>query len=306
MHVYPDYYKEFCCIADKCKHNCCIGWEIDIDKDTLSVYQDMKGDFGKRLNDNISLADTPHFVLTDDERCPLLNDRNLCDIIISCGDSKLCTICKEHPRFHNELPQRTESGLGLCCEEAARLILSKKEKTALVGSDDLSTDDEIIILRDKVVDTFQDRETDIKTRISNALKFSGATAQQRSIKDWCDILLSFEQLDKKWGELLKTAKSNSAKSTEAFELFMSDRQEEYEQFIVYLAYRHLANSPDNEEFAKRMCFIQFAYRLILFLGAVIYDEHNEFTLEDQIELCRMFSSEIEYSDENLYTLFDIT
>jgi len=71
MHIYPDYYKDFCCIADKCKHNCCIGWEIDIDKDTLSVYKDMKGDFGKRLNDNISLADTPHFVLTDDERCPL-------------------------------------------------------------------------------------------------------------------------------------------------------------------------------------------------------------------------------------------
>ena len=27
----PDYYKDFQCIADKCKDSCCIGWEIMID-----------------------------------------------------------------------------------------------------------------------------------------------------------------------------------------------------------------------------------------------------------------------------------
>ena len=36
--VFPNYYKKFKCIADKCKHNCCIGWEIDIDNDTLEFY----------------------------------------------------------------------------------------------------------------------------------------------------------------------------------------------------------------------------------------------------------------------------
>ena len=25
----PSYYKDFKCIADKCRHSCCIGWEID-------------------------------------------------------------------------------------------------------------------------------------------------------------------------------------------------------------------------------------------------------------------------------------
>ena len=29
--IVPDYYKEFSCIADHCRHSCCIGWEIDID-----------------------------------------------------------------------------------------------------------------------------------------------------------------------------------------------------------------------------------------------------------------------------------
>ena len=34
----PDYYEEFKCIAQKCKHSCCVGWEIDIDDDTLAYY----------------------------------------------------------------------------------------------------------------------------------------------------------------------------------------------------------------------------------------------------------------------------
>ena len=26
----PSYYKTFQCIADKCEHSCCIGWEIEL------------------------------------------------------------------------------------------------------------------------------------------------------------------------------------------------------------------------------------------------------------------------------------
>ena len=303
MHIYPNYYDKFKCIADKCKHNCCIGWEIDIDDDTFDFYKGVDGEFGKRLKNNIGIEEIPHFILKDNDRCPFLNDKNLCDIIKTLGEDKLCDICAEHPRFHNELPQRVESGLGLCCEEAARLILSQKEKATLKG--DPKTDDEIIILRDKVIDIFQDRNTDIKTRINNALNLCDTRANDRSMSEWCDILLSLEQLDPQWGNLLKNAKSNADKNTEAFELFMNDRTEEYEQFIVYLAYRHLANSPDLFEFTNRLCFIAFAYKLLLFLGAVIYDKNDDFTLDDHIELVRLFSSEIEYSDENLYALFDI-
>ena len=36
--VVPSYYKEFRCIADKCNHSCCKGWEIDIDDETYKKY----------------------------------------------------------------------------------------------------------------------------------------------------------------------------------------------------------------------------------------------------------------------------
>ena len=40
--IVPEYYKEFKCIASKCKNNCCIGWEIDIDKDTYELYKSFR------------------------------------------------------------------------------------------------------------------------------------------------------------------------------------------------------------------------------------------------------------------------
>ena len=93
---FPQYYKKFKCIADRCTDNCCIGWEICIDKKTGEFYNSVEGDFGKRLRDNIQDGS---FVLCG-ERCPFLNDKNLCDIIINLGENSLCGICAEHPRYY--------------------------------------------------------------------------------------------------------------------------------------------------------------------------------------------------------------
>ena len=61
--VVPNYFKEFKCIADKCKDCCCIGWEIDIDENTAQYYKSLKTDFGKELCQNISFGETNHFIL---------------------------------------------------------------------------------------------------------------------------------------------------------------------------------------------------------------------------------------------------
>ena len=37
--VMPDYSEGFRCIAGKCRHSCCIGWEIDIDEKTYEKYR---------------------------------------------------------------------------------------------------------------------------------------------------------------------------------------------------------------------------------------------------------------------------
>ncbi len=306
MHVFPDYYEKFRCIASKCKHNCCIGWEIDIDDSTLGYYNSVKGDFSQRLKENIELSDTPHFKLCENERCPFLNSSNLCDIILKLGENSLCDICREHPRFHNELPDRIESGLGLCCEEACRIIIAHKEKVKLIIDETITTDDEIILLRDRLIDTLQNREKHINERIDDALTLCGVDTRNYDIQKLCDILLELEQLDEKWGELLRELRENYNKiDTDAFDKYMADRQYEYEQLCVYLVYRHFANSPDMYEAQRRACFVKLCYTLVHALGVLIFEKEKSFDECEHIELLRLFSSEIEYSDENLYTLFDI-
>ena len=133
MNVYvPDYYPEFRCIASECRHTCCAGWEIDIDGESLARYERMPGDFGDRVRRSISAEGTPHFVLAEGERCPLLNRSNLCDLILREGEEALCQICRDHPRFRNYLSSRVEMGLGLVCEEAARIILTQPHPLRLI------------------------------------------------------------------------------------------------------------------------------------------------------------------------------
>ena len=125
MNIYvPEYYPAFHCVASRCGHTCCAGWEIDIDEESLAAYGRLPGPFGERVRRSISLEGTPHFILTGDESCPLFDRDHLCELILHEGEASLCQICRDHPRFRNYFSSRIEMGLGLVCEEAARLILS--------------------------------------------------------------------------------------------------------------------------------------------------------------------------------------
>lgn len=305
--IYPDYYKEFKCIADKCRHNCCIGWEIDIDPDTDAYYKAYTGGLCERLQKDICRKDDPaHFILSENERCPFLNKRNLCDIITEMGEEHLCTICAEHPRFHNELPDRVESGLGMCCEEAARIILTKQEPVKFVSEGDSDVTDDIIDLRDKAIEIAQNRTLSLKERCEALLNLTDYALPFTDIRIWAEVFLSLERLDEKWTDILTDLQNNppTEETLKIFENFMQNRTSEYEQLMVYLLYRHTANAPDTFEASLRIAFSVLSVMMIFSIGTLLYINEKDFNTEAQIELCRMFSCEIEYSDENLYALYD--
>ena len=127
--IYPDYYKEFKCIAGACRHTCCAHWEIDIDEESLARY---KRDGIPYISEE---GDAPHFELKED-RCPFLNHENLCELILEHGEDYLCQICRDHPRFRNYFTDAEEIGLGLCCEAAAQLILGRKTPMKLIYVDE--------------------------------------------------------------------------------------------------------------------------------------------------------------------------
>ena len=89
----PSYYKTFQCIADKCEHSCCIGWEIDIDEDSYDYYMGIEGAFGERLKEQTVTEDGEHsFVLRKNGWCPFLDQNKLCDIYSELGEEALCEV----------------------------------------------------------------------------------------------------------------------------------------------------------------------------------------------------------------------
>lgn len=138
----PDYFDRFRCIAGACKDSCCIGWEIDVDADRQKEYRKVTGELGERLKRCIDWEEG-HFILQGkEERCPFLNGENLCDLIIGLGEESLCDICREHPRYYEWYEELTEAGVGLCCEEAARLVLECEQPAAFVTEETDETGDE--------------------------------------------------------------------------------------------------------------------------------------------------------------------
>ncbi|MGN0638162.1 MAG: flagellin lysine-N-methylase [Huintestinicola sp.] len=141
MDIYvPDYYENFRCIGGTCHDSCCIGWEIDIDKASLEKYMKFPGALGDELRANITRSEdgSDCFALGENDRCPFLNENNLCRLIIAGGEEMLCEICSLHPRFREWFGDRCEMGIGLCCEEAARIIIGYDKPFGLhkIGSEE--------------------------------------------------------------------------------------------------------------------------------------------------------------------------
>ena len=165
----PDYFDRFQCIAGACSDNCCIGWEIDVDEERQQYYRTVPGELGDRLSRMIDRERGCFILQGKEERCPFLNRENLCDLILGLGESALCDICREHPRFYDWFPGRTEAGIGLCCEAAARLILGTQEPVRFVSADLEPEEDDMVNAlfeaRETAISILQDRQYSVWVRL---------------------------------------------------------------------------------------------------------------------------------------------
>ena len=278
MTIIPDYYKDFKCIASECRHNCCIGWEIDIDKDTAARYEKLAEEeqdgspLSERFKDSTAFADdgTLHFVLSEDERCPFLRDDGLCELICNYGEDILCNICADHPRFRNFKKDHVEMGLGLACEEAARIIISHEGP---VKYEELETG------KESVPDHLRKKQKPIELIPDDEI-------------DWdyfADFLLSLERLSDEWTDHLNMLLLESG--TPHQKVFRDKEwKERFERIKEYLLFRH-SNGDEHD-------FVEFSWNLIIKLMDIRYKKTKRADVSELISIARLFSSEIEYSDEN--------
>lgn len=300
--VTPDYYDRFCCVADKCKHSCCVGWEIDIDNESYEFYKTVSGDFGKRLLSNIKEEDgIKSFALDNNERCPFLNGRGLCDIIINCGENALCDICADHPRFRNFFENRTEIGLGLCCEAAVELILSEKEKMKLVFLENETKEGieekEFFEFRDRVFNALQNRKVPLHIRIENMLTIADTHYEVKSGEEYYRSFMGLERLETDWEEYLEKLKCFDLKAVNR--LLDGEFQTVFEQLICYFVFRHFADGFWGDCLDKTAQFIAESIYVIAGICVGVEKEKGKLEFLEIAEICRRYSSEIEYSDENI-------
>lgn len=294
---YPSYYNEFKCDPFRCKHNCCIGWEIDIDDETLEFYNIHNGKLKEDFEKYISKDDEPHFILDENERCPFLNDKNLCRIILELGEDKLCNICKDHPRFRNFMEERTETGLGMCCEIAAEIILGNKERAVLISDDDAEEGDiekDFLTFRDKLFYILQNRNFPLNDRINQIYQLIGVELSG-DFYHWKNFFKTLEILDSSWLEFLE-----QCSATEFITEGWKDFEICFEQLIVYFIFRHLYEGVWDGFIKERILFSILGMNMVITL--FLSSETKSF--EKLIEISRWFSSEVEYSENNIQDILN--
>lgn len=297
--VVPNYYHKFKCIADKCKHNCCIGWEIDIDDDTLMLYENLSTPLGEKIRANIT-GDVPHFTLKEGDRCPFLMDNGLCEIISEYGEDAICDICYLHPRFKNFYTDFTETGLGIACEEAARIILFETDKFSVKIPENAKLtekEQEFFAKREDVFSVLTNRKISIYQRFLSLEEEFGIQFKI-SLENLANKYKSLEILDNSWVMMIDTLKGKEFDGA----IFKDDKfQTFFEQLSVYFIFRHLKDAIDDGEYAKR---IKFALVSCYFIGAVI-ECNMPMDWEKIIDIVRMYSAEIEYSYENTQEVMNL-
>lgn len=341
----PAFYHQFQCIADKCTDTCCVGWEIDIDEKSLEKYRQLPQNgsdesrraFGKKLLENI---EDGHFKLLPGDRCPFLKENGLCDMIchLGCkgtdldenGESILCDICREHPRFVEVYGDIMEKGLGLCCEEAARLLLTSN----LLPLTESEIDDEPDEMPDGVEEArdaiFEEREAifgilnnksiPLNERLIEILDFAVSVSDCEDSGD-ADPNLSEQAIHQTWIEILGEGESFGPAWDKAYERMIRKgwqqpqplfTDEDGARIIAYLIFRYYAKSLFDGDSLTKVQFAIYFWIILKQFGETLGNIRPDGSIMDsaaapqvlKINAVKLLSKQTEYSEEIMEILAD--
>lgn len=340
----PSYYKDFHCIASDCTENCCIGWEIDVDEDTLAYYKSIGSDFSRRLCAAITPADeqageNAHFILDERERCPFLNERNLCEVYLNLGEEHMAQICTDHPRYYEWFAGGREDGVGLCCEAAAELILQKRgyPQWDVTGEADEEPDEfeqALFAMRDRLfaiikpetpasfdekLDRLHLACCDMQNEYDDLLfpvegdaeyadeedepfRWSAMFWSEACLKALTERLMSLEINKDDWRGLLADVHARIPELLAHRADFLAayaDRLYEYDELLEYFVYRHFMKALGDDVLIEKVQFALICTCFIQLLGIYRWLTDGRLTHWEQICLCKACSREIEYNEDNV-------
>ncbi len=311
--VVPDFYRKFRCLAGACRDTCCAGWEVDIDPKTAERYASVTGSLGEKLRCSVSEG---HFVLDGSERCPFLDRDNLCEIYRNLGERFLSDICREHPRFVEVLGDVKELGLGLCCEESARLLLASSEPLRFeelhdgenpeaLDCDSRTLRDSMLAFRVEILSRLSNRTVPLPFRISEILCFV-ATSQGETVsipdspveKLWDEIwnfLAGLESLGKAWDDAVSRIRKETDHASDG--MFS---ETDGERIVAYQVFRYLGKSLYDGDMLSKVKFAALFWLVLRKFGKSLAGENSG--VPPKVEALKLLSKQLEYSEENMDAL----
>lgn len=326
--TYPDYYKNFRCIADKCPDTCCAGWEIVVDSDSAEKYRLADGEIGEKLRESMTVdSDGDTVFVSRNRRCPFLLESNLCEIYIALGEKSLCRTCTLFPRHITDLGSRKEIGISVSCPEAARLIFSSEkpitfetvEEDTPIQPNDINPTTYFILQKAQktAINILQNRKFPLNLRLIAFLRFCedvqkkirsadigeitvseeyflrvppSETQAKRTLNRYISLLVSLEKLSSEWTQELEASAN----------LPSFPFPPEAEHLAVYFAFRYFMTAAFDGDVLSKAKFVVFSVISCMTLTAELSDSQSK---AERIEAYRRYSKEVEHSAENMNSVF---
>lgn len=273
----PFYYDDFKCIGGQCIDNCCRNnWTIYIDEKTYKKYKKLKGDWGKRINSNISRNRSKgkenHFrygkINLKNGKCELLTEEGLCTLHRDLGEKYLCMTCKIYPREVKKYGEIYEKNLSLSCPEIARYLVKNNNVFSF------NMDDETLTEIEREVVSYGDDNKRLYSLLWDSRNLAIEIVQFKEISIWKRIVF-LRMLTDKVQNVIKN--SNYSEYEEILNIFRSQ-----------ITDINIINSLDNISVipAVKVKFIQSALQIRKNIGISnekfnnLIDEYNELVEND--------------------------
>ncbi|MBP3633454.1 MAG: flagellin lysine-N-methylase [Oscillospiraceae bacterium] len=322
----PDYFHDFRCLAGACPDTCCGQWEIVVDEAAKARYLSVEGELGEKIRNAMTVMDGEDCMALEDGKCPLLDENGLCPIVSQLGEEFLSTTCHTHPRFTEIYGGLQETMLSISCPEAARLLLTKQEKltfsiemdSILPEPDDLDADEFDLLLdaRHIAFALVQDRSRPLSDRLALLLCFAKRLQDNLEELHICQALCRRYENRAYQDNVLRRIrrKRHGGSMTRARQLYLSMEHlsEQFpkvlqdlertdltgdeiplEQLTVYFLFRWWLKAACNDRIWQQAA----AAVLSVLTVAGLKKPVGSLT-----EAARLYSKEVEHSEENLVLL----
>lgn len=184
--ISPLYYDSFQCKGGACRHSCCIGWPITINRDAYFrlIGMECSEELHHKIECAMHLAPHPspeyYAQITPNwlGDCPLHRSDGLCQLQLECGEVALPEICRVYPRSKRDRVDGQDEHYKCICTASCEAIVEVfMNQTAPLSFCEQDVPEEIMAIREvlpagatekiqQAIKTMQDRTCTLPERLS--------------------------------------------------------------------------------------------------------------------------------------------